>query len=429
MSFFTAADNVSYTVTIYDNFQGNELWDPLSTKSGTIADRGFHTIDLDVPVSLTVGDDFFIYVSFSQGGHPFDRTSDVPVLLGGESRVIVPSSAAPGESFYRDGDAWRDLWVAGVEETSNFCIKGLTVETGMKVDGPESLRASGPVGGPFDPTSAVFTVANLGDFSIDYEVVDGASTPWLTLTGATSGTLAPLATVDITVEINTNAIALGAGAWTATIDFVNMTEHLGDTSREVILVVGDAEVQQSWGLDVDPGWTGEGQWAFGQPTGGGGTEHGWPDPMAGYTGNNVFGYNLNGDYPNNIPEHHLTTTSIDCRNLYGVRLKFQRWLGVEQPSYDHSYVRVSNNGVDWTTVWQNDAEVADDSWVEMDLDIAEIADDQGMVYLRWTMGTTDGGWTYCGWNIDDVEVLGVPLRGGELFSDGFESGDTSAWVN
>ena len=26
------------------------------------------------------------------------------------------------------------------------------------------------------------------------------------------------------------------------------------------------------------------------------------------------------------------------------------------------------------------------------------------------------------------EVLGLPLRGGELFSDGFESGDTSGWA-
>ena len=426
VSFFTAADNVVYTVTIYDLFEVNELHYPLSTKSGTIGDRGFHTIDLDVPVSLTVGDDFFIYVSLSHGGHPFDKTSDVPVLLGADSRVTVPSSAASGQSFYRVGDAWRDLWVAGVEETSNFCIKGLTVETGMKVSGPEGLRASGPVGGPFDPTSAVFTLTNLGAFSIDYEVAGGASASWLTLTGATSGTLAPSATTDITVDINSNADSLGAGAWLASLNFTNSTDHLGDTSREILLVVGDPEVQQSWDLDSDPGWTGDGQWAFGQPTGGGG-DHGLPDPTSGFTGNTVFGYNLGGDYANNIPENHLTTTSINCTQLYGVRLKFQRWLGVEGPGFDHAYVRVSNDGLSWATVWQNDAEVADSSWQELDLDIGSIADDQKTVYIRWTMGTTDGGWTYCGWNVDDVEVLGVPLRGGELFSDGFESGNTSGW--
>ena len=26
------------------------------------------------------------------------------------------------------------------------------------------------------------------------------------------------------------------------------------------------------------------------------------------------------------------------------------------------------------------------------------------MYLRWTIGTTDSGWRYCGWNIDDVEL-------------------------
>ena len=29
------------------------------------------------------------------------------------------------------------------------------------------------------------------------------------------------------------------------------------------------------------------------------------------------------------------------------------------------------------------------------------------VRIRWTMGPTDSMWTYCGWNIDDVEIWGV----------------------
>ncbi len=40
----------------------------------------------------------------------------------------------------------------------------------------------------------------------------------------------------------------------------------------------------------------------------------------------------------------------------------------------------------------------------MNLDISAVADDQPTVYLRWTMGETDGGWQYCGWNIDDIQV-------------------------
>jgi len=155
--------------------------------------------------------------------------------------------------------------------------------------------------------------------------------------------------------------------------------------------------------DTDPGWTTEGLWAFGQPTGGGGA-YGGPDPTSGYTGNNVYGYNLNGDYENNLAEQNLTTPAIDCSGLVNVHLKFWRWLGVENSVYDHAYVRVSNDGTTWTTVWQNVAEYADDAWHAIDLNISDIADGQSIVYIRWTMGETDGGWTFCGWNIDDILI-------------------------
>ncbi|MBU0637438.1 MAG: S8 family serine peptidase [Planctomycetes bacterium] len=178
-------------------------------------------------------------------------------------------------------------------------------------------------------------------------------------------------------------------------------------------------------FDTDPGWTTQAAWAFGQPSGGGG-EYGGPDPTSGHTGNYVYGYNLSGDYDNNMPERHLTSTPIDCTGLTNMRLKFWRWLGVEQALYDHAYVRVSNDGTNWATVWENGGEIADTGWVEMDLDISAIADDQPAIYLRWTMGTTDGGWRYCGWNIDDLELVGficeTPYDVGDLNCDGLVDG-------
>jgi len=174
-------------------------------------------------------------------------------------------------------------------------------------------------------------------------------------------------------------------------------------------------------LDTNPGWAVEGQWAWGTPTGGGG-EHGYPDPTGGYTGSKVYGYNLAGDYPNNLPERHLTSAALDCTGRSGTRLTFWRWLGVESPTYDHAYVRVSRNGTAWTTVWQNTVEITDAAWQYMDLDIAAVADNQPTVYLRWTMGATDGGWKYCGWNIDDIAVTALdctpPLTAGDTNCDG-----------
>ena len=197
----------------------------------------------------------------------------------------------------------------------------------------------------------------------------------------------------------------------------------GDSNiATVSITVGGPELVHSFPMDEDPGWSIEGLWAFGQPTGGGG-QYGAPDPTSGYTGNNVYGYNLNGDYENNLSEQHLTSTAIDCSNLTLVTVKFWRWLGVERSQYDHANVQVSNDGGTWTTLWQNpNSAIEDSSWSLQEFDISSIADGETTVYLRWTMGTTDASAQYCGWNLDDVEVWGlvsyVPPMAGDCDGDG-----------
>lgn len=126
VSFYTTADDTEYTVKVFGRFENGELQDQLSIKEGIIENTGFHTVDLNWPVRLAAGDDFYIYVSVNRGGHAFDKTSNVPVLLGGEGRPIVESRAKPGESFYRSGNAWVDL--TKDDSTANFCIKGLAVK-------------------------------------------------------------------------------------------------------------------------------------------------------------------------------------------------------------------------------------------------------------------------------------------------------------
>lgn len=171
--------------------------------------------------------------------------------------------------------------------------------------------------------------------------------------------------------------------------------------------VGGPEPVHRFMLDQNPGWTTEAQWAYGRPTGQGGA-YGGPDPTAGFTGTNVYGYNLNGDYTNNMPEYHLTTGALNCTRMSQVSLRFQRWLGVERSTYDKATIRVSTNGTNWNTVWQNpDQETADTAWKAQTIDISAYADNQPTVYIRWSMGPTDTSWTYCGWNIDDIEIWGL----------------------
>ena len=159
-------------------------------------------------------------------------------------------------------------------------------------------------------------------------------------------------------------------------------------------------------LGADPGWATEGQWAFGEPAGWGSHN---ADPDSGYTGSNVYGYNLLGDYANNLAAPLcLTTTAFDCSGVLNTQLRFRRWLGVERSPFDAVTVDVSADGIDWVTLWFNPAggSISDSSWAEVSFDLSAVADDEPTVYVRWCLGPTDAGTTYPGWNIDDIEIWG-----------------------
>lgn len=161
-------------------------------------------------------------------------------------------------------------------------------------------------------------------------------------------------------------------------------------------------VISSFTMETDPGWTTEGQWEFGQPQGSGG------DPASGFTGDNVYGYNLAGKYSNNMPIYWLTSSPIDCSYYTNTVLSFRRWLRAEISVCDHAYIEASNDGKNWTRIWTYSGSIADSSWKEVSYDLSSVADHQDAVYLRWGMGTTDSSVTYGGWNIDDVEISGEP---------------------
>jgi len=265
----------------------------------------------------------------------------------------------------------------------------------------------GPVGGPFTKRLTRYTITNGSEDAIAYKVSLTYGDVFLLNGGVAPvrGMLAAGASVEVRVAIGSAASCLQAGRVTEEVLFEDLTN--GSSSVRTHHIDVGRTITHQFTMDVDPGWTTEGQWAFGVPAGSGGAAHGGPDPSSGATGSNVLGYNLAGDYPDNLAESHLTSTAIDCSALSGVRVLFSRWLNVEQPAYDHAYFRVSNDGTNWTTVWQNGAEVTDASWSEQAFDISAIADGQPTVYLRWTMGSTDGSWRFSGWNVDDVRISAI----------------------
>ena len=214
VSFFTAADDVTYTVTVYDRFEGGAAPRPAVFDDRRHPDHGLPHRRPPEPVALAAGDDFFVELELSAGGQPYDRTSDVPVLLGARYRTIVPSSAAAGESFYWDGGGWVDLqdyddppWTG----TANFCIKALGVDAGFRVSPPGTLRSEGPVGGPFMPQSFDYACRYRGVEPAHYDIVVVPAVSWLALAGPTSGVLADGETVVVTAIITDTAARSGCG--------------------------------------------------------------------------------------------------------------------------------------------------------------------------------------------------------------------------
>lgn len=276
-------------------------------------------------------------------------------------------------------------------------------EATMVVTPGDPADFDGPVGGPFVPTSTEYLIRNNADIPLTFNA--SADVAWVDVSPG-SGLVPEGGSLALSVTPNVSAGNLVQGSYQGILSILNLTDGQGDTSRDISLIAGLPELVYSFDMESDPGWGTEGDWAYGKPGGAGG-QYGNPDPTVGFTGDNVYGYNLAGDYPNNLLEMHLVSESLDCTDFQEVTLKFHRWLNVEEPQYDHASLSVSNDGATFFPVWSNGDEVTDSSWTPVEYDISEIADGQEKVYLRWTMGTTDSNWQFSGWNLDDVEIWGL----------------------
>ena len=146
VSFFTAADSVNFTIELFRDRTSLERGEFVFSQIGSIFHAGFHTIDLDEKAVLMEGDSFFVYLYLDKGGQPYDRTSEIPVLLdipplyrtNVSTLTVVPSTASPNESIFNIGGTWVDLQT--VNTTANFCIKAL-VKKGkfsLQQDTPET---------------------------------------------------------------------------------------------------------------------------------------------------------------------------------------------------------------------------------------------------------------------------------------------------
>ena len=397
----TAADPTSAVAIHHPNTDEKSISlenDPLTTTSyygTTPPGNGTHLRVADWDLGTTE--------SGSSGSPLFDQDHHVVGQLHGGDAACgndLPDWYGRLSYSWPSISQYLDPLGTGAETIDTFSPYALTMVVGPS--DPASFE--GETGGPFVPTEASYFIKNNSDVPLTYAA--SADVAWVDVTPGIG--LIPAGDT-ITIAVTTNAVTAGLaqGPYVGTLAFENLTDGEGNTVRSLNLTVGLPHLVYSFDMDTDPGWSADSDWAHGQPAGGGGVSFGFPDPASGFTGNNVYGYNLGGDYLPNLPELHLVTGAIDCSDLEGVTLKFMRWLNVEQPLYDHASISVSSDGVNFIPVWENATEIIEDAWIPVSYDISPVADGQAAVYLRWTMGTTDANWQYAGWNIDDVEIWGM----------------------
>jgi uncharacterized repeat protein (TIGR01451 family) len=314
----------------------------------------------------------------------------------------------------------RELWASFAKRGMGFSATSPASSTTAGIheafDLPDDLRltpttgfaSSGAIGGPFSPSCQTYTLANVGSNSVPWSA--WSTQPWISLS-ATAGTLAPGASNTATVCLTAAANTLAPGSYAGGVIFSNSLSGVAQT-RSVSLTVTPPRAL-FFSLDNDPGWTRQGQWAFGKPAGLGGTSFGNHDPTAGFTGTNVFGINLNGDYPTNIGgPYYLTAGPFDLSGYTGTQLAFQRWLNTDYQPFVYATVEISSNGSTWSLIWSNGTTtIADSAWTRYAYNISAFADRQSNVFIRWghRVGSS-GAFPFSGWNLDDIELLGTPSR-------------------
>lgn len=246
------------------------------------------------------------------------------------------------------------------------------------------------------PSSISIRLENTGDTNLSWSA---GCEPTLQIS-PTSGSLYPGQSTNLQLTVLQSPTE--PGTYQKLVSIINNSTQ--KTTNLTVKIKRATSAPVTFKLDTDPGWDRTGDWEFGVPLGTGG------DPSSGYTGGNVFGHNLAGTYENNMDEEYLISNPIDCSTIKNTQLRFYRWLGIENSSYDHARIDISSNGSNWSTIWEHTGGTLQETqWNLQTINISYYADQSPMILIRWVMGPTDSSVTYSGWNIDDISITGDPV--------------------
>ncbi len=382
-------------------------------------------IELDIDISHTYIGDLIVELTSPEG-----TTVRLHNRTGGTAEDIVTTYAdsgatppdGPGTLADFEGESTAGAWTLSISDnaggdTGSLNAWALRLSPSGAGCAPVAFGDSVNMGLNTVESIQLTGASRVGE-TLVYSITDLPATGNLWEPGATSA----IATVPHTLAGDT-VLYRASPTDTAPASFQFIVSDSADSAAATVDVsFNDADTYYFWDMNTDPAWSGDGQWAWGIPTGGGSNNG---DPTSGHTGDHVMGYNLSGDYTNNLGPQHMISDPIDCTALDSCRVRYMRWLGVERSLYDDASFSVSVDGNNWTTLYNNpDSSFSDDEWVMEEFDISAIADGESTLFLRWTMGSTDGSVTYPGWNVDDVAILAAapPACLADVTTDGTSDG-------
>ena len=331
-----------------------------------------------IQTNLTEGQ-YFLYVRSTGVGDPMSSPPNGYTAYASLGQYFISGYVRPS-GFVAPPQA--DLQVTDITQsgvaakqftvtyTDNMAVDVSSIDNSdVRVTGPNGYSRAAQLVSVDTPTDGTPRVAT-------YSVTPPTGGSWIS---SHSGTY--------TVWLQTNQVADTENAWVA-------AGQLGQFNVSVPLVVY-AEYFNS-----NPGWNMESQWQYGVP------QDGANGPNSGFTSVNVLGYNLSGNYPNNLATVYAMSPSINCSTAGSLTLRFQRWLRVRNG--DTATVQVSTNGSAWTTLWSASGNVADAGWQLMQYSLPSWTEGSPSVRLRWAMGSGSSQ-NDIGWNIDDIEITGSAL--------------------
>lgn len=131
----------------------------------------------------------------------------------------------------------------------SLTVKAAAKPGTLAVSPADGFESTGPVRGPFSPTSKTYTLTNTGTTSISWSAT---RTQYWTNISPTGGTLAAGASVNVTVSLNYYASYMSQGTYNDTVTFRNSTNGNGNTTRPVKLTIGSAPAPNPGALSVSP---------------------------------------------------------------------------------------------------------------------------------------------------------------------------------